>query len=243
MQWVPRAAAPWTSPCAPQIIAQLLHKQRANLATLGCVTPATTRASHAWTLGDVQRNMLITGIPNVGVTSIRTALNKRCFAREGARCAEFRANPSLRRRINASTALRAVVFRDPYARTLSLWRNLKELFLSKSFSYRNCLTPQGCSFLRFVQILANEPRARRDEHQLGQWEIARPDLMNYHFVGLLDDELDTILFWRDVMGGKRVREHASEHQPNASHVAPARAIIKKLYAKDYAMLRSLKLRD
>ena len=195
-------------------------------------------------MGDIQRNVLVAGIPKVGITSIRAALNKRCFAREGARCAEFRTNPSLRRRINASTALRAAIFRDPYARTLSLWRNLKELngFLSRSFSYRNCLTPQGCSLLRFVQILEKEPRAKRDEHQLGQWEIARPDLMNYHFVGLLDDELDTILFWRDVMGGKRMHEHASDHvQPNASHVAPTRAILKKLYAKDYAMLRSLKL--
>jgi hypothetical protein len=240
-----RAAAPWISPCAPQIISQLLHKRRVNLNTFECATPTTMRASHFWLVGDVARNVVVATIPFNQASGIRSIFNKRCFAKEGARCAEFRRNAGLRRRINMSTALRAVVFRDPYTRALALWRSLGELrtnAVTSTFFHLNCRSPHTCSFRRFAWILANEPHAKRDEHTLGQWEISRPDLMHYHFIGLLDDELDTILFWRDVMGGKQVREHPVEHvQPNASHVAPVRAMIKKIYAKDYAMLQSLKL--
>lgn len=240
-----RASAPWVTPCRDLLLKQLRVDGRANLGATECGKRVQHHASSFWLIADRRRNVVLTGIPKAGISSLRAALNGRCAATEGERCAEFRRNAGLRR-LNVSNALRAVMFRDPFQRTLSLWRNLEELtrkgVVSKSFKKSNCTSPVNCSFADFVRVLAWEPRGVGDEHQASQYAIARPDLMHYHFVGLLGNKTDEQTLYRDVIGTAPVHVHASAHvEPDPAHVAEARRTIEQIYARDYEMLRNLGL--
>ena len=243
--FVARAAAPWVTPCRDTLVEQLQSDGRANLAATACGARVQHRASSFWLIADRRRNVVLTGIPKAGISSLRAALNGRCAATEGVRCAEFRKNMGLRR-MNVSNALRAVMFRDPFQRTLSLWRNLEELtrmgVVSRSFKKHNCTDPVNCSFADFVRVLAREPRGVGDEHQASQYAIARPDLMHYHFVGLLGNGTDEHTLYRDILGTAPVHVHASAHvEPDPAHLPKARRTIQHIYAKDYAMLRDFDL--
>ena len=240
-----RASAPWMTPCRDLLLKQLRVDGRANLGATECGERVQHHASSFWLIADRNRNVVLTGIPKAGISSIRAALNGRCAATEGERCAEFRRNAGLRR-LNVSNALRAVMFRDPFQRTLSLWRNLEELthmgVVSRSFKKHNCTDPVNCSFADFVRVLAREPRGVGDEHQASQYAIARPDLMHYHFVGLLGNETDEHTLYRDILGTAPVHVHASAHvEPDPAHLPKARPTIQHIYAKDYAMLRDFDL--
>ena len=239
-----RASAPWTTPCRDALLKQLQVDGRANLAATACSERVQHDASSFWLIADRRRNVVLTGIPKAGITSLRAALNRRCVATERARCAEFRRNKALRR-LNVSNALRAVVFREPFDRTLSMWQNLEELrhkgATSTSFKRSGCTSPRNCSLADFVRVLVESPELH-DEHQASQYKIARPDAMRYHFVGLLGDKADEHALYRDILGMTPVHEHKSVHvEPDASHVAPARRTIEKIYERDYAMLRDLGL--
>lgn len=239
------AAAPWITPCQHVLLKQLRVDKRANLAATECSERALHHASSFWLLVDRRRNVVLTGIPKAGITSIRSALNRKCFLKEGQRCAEFRKNLGLRR-MNVSNALRAVMFREPYERALSMWRNLEELtrngVVSNSFKTWGCTSPLNCSLARFVRVLANERIGVHDEHQASQYTIARPDLMKYHFAGLLGVKSDENALYKDILGTTPVHEHRSVHvEPNISHVAAARRTIEQIYKKDYEMLRDFGL--
>ena len=240
-----RASAPWMTPCRDLLLKQLRVDGRANLGATECGERVQHHASLFWLIADRNRNVVLTGIPKAGISSLRSALNGRCAATGGARCAEFRRNAGLRR-LNVSNALRAVMFRDPFQRTLSMWRNLAELtqngVTSKSFKLSNCTDPANCSFADFVRVLAREPRGTHDEHQASQYAIARPDLMHYHFVGLLGNKIDEQTLYRDILGTAPVHEHKSVHvEPDPAHAVEARRTVEQIYARDYEMLRNLGL--
>ena len=239
------ASAPWITPCRELLLHQLRVDGQANLGATECGARVQHHASAFWLVADRHRNVVLTGIPKAGISSIRAALNGRCAKSDGPRCAEFRTNSRLRR-INVSNALRAVVFREPVARALSMWRNIEELtrmgVVSRSFRRANCTNPVNCSLSDFVRVFAREPRGTHDEHQASQYAIARPDLMKYHFVGLLGNKTDEQTLYRDILGMAPMHEHASAHvEPDPAHVAEARHTIQQLYKRDYEMLRDFKL--
>ena len=73
------AAAPWITPCQTVLLKQLRVDKRANLAATECSERALYHATLFWLVADRRRNVVLTGIPKAGITSIRSALNRKCF--------------------------------------------------------------------------------------------------------------------------------------------------------------------
>jgi len=192
-----------------------------------------------WMMSDPDRNLVVTGVPKVGISSTRTELNRRCRStatRANQRCAEFRVNFSLFRKINLSTSLRAMMMRDPFDRVAAAWRDL-------SNRYIYCYNTSQCSFPRFVHILnASWRKIGRNEHFIHQHHIAQAGLMHYHWIGLLHNSEDVAIYWNVILNASDVvRTHqGSIAKPfTKAEISDVWPIVWKLYAGDYKLIRSL----
>ena len=198
-----------------------------------------------WMIADPDRNVVVTGVPKAGITSTRSLLNKRCRSNAADdRCAEFRRNSSLSKQIN--TTLRAMMLRDPADRVAAAWRDLpSNRFINAEFAPHGCLNTSTCSFPRFVEILnTNWNRIGGNEHLLPQHRIARAHLMQYHFIGLLNNDEDLAIYWNVILNSPDVvRIHQTDHTSTKpftkAEISTVWPIIWKLYADDYTLIRSL----
>ena len=222
-----------------------------NLPTKECRIPCRGQREEDfpfyWMISDPDRNLVVTGVPKVGISSTRTELNQRCqSATANIRCAEFRRNSSLSQRINLNTSLRAMMMRDPADRVAAAWRDMSNItnrHIYNEFAPHGCYSTGECSFPRFVQMLkASWSKIGRNEHFIPQHRIARAGMMHYHFIGLLHNSEDVATYWNVILNASEVlRKNQGEiTKPfTKAEISQVWPIIWELYADDYSLIRSL----
>ena len=113
-------------------------------------------------------------------------------------------------------------------------------------SSRHCTNRTLCDFNEFVEQLSNIWRRTKEDsiniHFRPQARIAGLDLANssmrFDFMGRLESEADRAFLWEGLIGRPMVHVHRSSPlcvQPS-NHTL---ALVRKLYARDYALLDAL----
>ena len=164
-----------------------------------------------WLAVSKTRNVAVTWIPKVMCTSIRKAMS---YLECGVcrRCAEARRSKDLQT-TDLSNFTRVIVFRDPFERLYSAYRNApdNEHISLKGFSKENG------TFDQFVDEIIRDPRtAFHNEHFLPQNRIAQFDKMQYHYLLRMSSSVDQDFFWEKIVQAKR-RLHTNKSVQKRSH--------------------------
>ena len=121
-----------------------------------------------------------------------------------------------------------VLFRDPFARLLSAYRDLP------SNPYIRSEVPRGANmtFGEFVDhVHADWHRISRNEHFTPQTTLCQPDRQAYWFVGTNENRSHVEHVYKDLLGATDVlRLHAAQ---DATEPAANRTKIGQMYAADY----------
>ena len=168
-----------------------------------------------WLVASPQREVMVTIIPKVMCSSIRTAMNEiECHRNStknyNPRCAEARKSPILRKTYPSFSNFTHVVFyRDPIERALSTYYNSET---NRYIFVNGCETWKDCSFDYWVQQLApyqhvtkrRKPHKNKDwnEHFMKQTVISQCQKMHYHYRLRMTNKDHTKFFFEQLLKTK-----------------------------------------
>jgi len=202
-----------------------------------------------WLLVSKKRNLMVTFIPKVMCTSIRTAISLvECHGTKNPNCHEGRSrNNGINEMTDISTMTRVVVVRDPFERVISAYENAPEnrfIYLPK------CRGGQGyhtCSLWDWVNVIANQTEeAMRNEHIKPQTRIAQFDKVHYHYVLRMSSQIDQDFFWKDLLQSKPIGTDGKINSKRENSIEAVKEkfdsvtndtlhLIAELYGEDLAM--------
>ncbi|KAL3924868.1 MAG: hypothetical protein SGILL_000777 [Bacillariaceae sp.] len=174
--------------------------------------PVAKEYDNYWLVASSQREVLVTIIPKVMCSSIRTAMNAiECdpdSPKYNNRCAEARESPILRKVYKTfSNFTRVVFYRDPIERALSTYYNSET---NRYIFVNGCETWKNCTFDYWVQQLApyqhvtkrKHQGKRRNEHFMKQSVISQPQKMHYHYRLRMTNKDHTDFFFEQLLKTK-----------------------------------------
>lgn len=139
-----------------------------------------------------------------------------------------------------------VMFRDPYARFLSAYKDLG----AGNSHIQNEISQFGpvnnLTFSEFTHIVKkNWNKVSRNEHFTPQTTLCRPDSHNYSFAGIVGRESDEQHFWKNVLNASHELHIHKSERPHTQTLSgnDADVILHDIYRNDYEFLWRTRLLD
>lgn len=193
--------------------------------------PVTKDYDDYWLVASPQREVMVTIIPKVMCSSIRSAMNKiECSnpasPKYNNRCAEARWSKELREDFRSfSNFTRVVFYRDPIERALSTYYNSES---NRYLVVDGCDTWKNCTFDYWVQQLVsyqNVTQRKRaggkkwNEHFMKQSVISQQQKMHYHYRLRMTNKDHTIFFFEHLLKTKPMLANQSSNSKSKTPTA------------------------
>ncbi len=174
-----------------------------------------------------KRNVAVLVPPKVGSTSLAAAAQEQCAQPHDRDCPKDCASGLRTRRFSLDTAMRVLILRDPWDRTLSA--RADSLHAKGSLIHVPGCTRESCSIIAWATGLhalchqrhaANYWESCRNEHLERQAFIAGPpDQTRFHYVALLGNTSEMNEVWSKMLNHSHMISHKVTKAPSSTRLA------------------------